>query len=141
MVCIRDLKQQAEKLGVKIEEYPDRVIAKYGNIVVEGKIINNTIEVTIQGLPAPIKGVLKPERGYVQQTVYLGPTPIASVGYKIAESDFLGTIKCFLTAFVIITIVVFALTAVGLELLNPLFILIAVFALLIGPIIAALICL
>ena len=90
MSYIRDLKQQVEKLGVKIEEYPDKVIARYGNIVVEGKIVNDAIETTVQGLPVPIKGVLKPKRGYLQQTVYLGPAPIASARYKIAEIDFLG---------------------------------------------------
>jgi len=136
-----DLKQKARELGVEVEEYPDRMVAKYGNIAVEGKIANNAIEVTVKGFPVPVKGIIRPEKGYVQQTVYIGPVPFAGMRYKVAEGDFLGAIKCFLETVAIVVAIALASTIVGAAELNPLFLLMAALELLIAPMVAAIVCL
>ena len=138
---IDNLKQRVKKFGVVIEEYPDKVVAKYGNVVVEGRIVGDTIETTIKGLTTQIKGVLKPKGDYLQQTVYLGPVPIATAKYKVKADDFKKTMLCTLTVFGVIWLVAILLIIGGLVELDPLFIIVALFALLLGPGLALLICL
>jgi len=107
MLSLYEIEELAKELGANIEKYPDKIVAKYNNVTVEGKVVNNnTIETTIKGLaPVPIKGVLKPEESYVKQVIYFGPAPISSVRYRIAEKTFVEKIGCLLTALPLVIII------------------------------------
>ena len=107
MLSLCEIEELAKELGANIEKHPDKMVVKYNNVAVEGKIVNNnTIETTIKGLaPVPIKGVLKPEEGYVRQVIYFGPAPVSSVRYRIAEKTFVEKIGCLLTALPLVVII------------------------------------
>jgi len=146
MVCVEHidkLKERIKKYGITIEKYPDRAVAKYGNIVVESRVVNDTIETTIKGIATQVKGVLKTKGDHLEQTVYLGPIPVASAKYKVNPEDFRDnkTLLCILAVFGVIWLVAILLIVAGLAELDPLFIIVAVLALLLGPGLAILICL
>ena len=104
-----NFREQAQKLGVKIERYPGRAVATYNNIRVEAKLVNGNVETTITGLPKipyTIKGIIKrTSDGYITQTILVGPVPLGTVKYKIPYSGFIDLIDCCIEAMIEVIVV------------------------------------
>ena len=88
-----------EKMGGKIREYPNEVIATYGNLRVETRLAGNNIETVISGLPGTptIRGVLRRANdGNAEQTIFLGPAPVMTVKYAIPYTELLSMPLCII---------------------------------------------
>jgi len=130
--------QLAEKYGIRVERYPNKVVARKGSIEVLGEIEGNGIKIVVKGLGPVIESSIQPHNQHLIQRISVAPLPPIIAKHAIDPSKFMQKIPCFLLCIVVFVAIAIVLIIAGIYYTPVL--LLAILVLLLAPIVCWILC-